>query len=133
MTANPENLKPVRTTEEARRRGRNGGIKSGKVRRHRKTLKEIGDMIGGLDITSPKNREILKAAGIEDEDLVNDVGMVFMLSQRALKGDPRAFKILATIRGQFKEQISAEVTDVKPLIDLRDRKKNGDHDGTGKD
>lgn len=34
------NLKPVRTKEEARIRGRNGGIASGKARAERKTLKE---------------------------------------------------------------------------------------------
>lgn len=38
--ANESNLKPVRTKKEARERGRNGGIKSGEVRRERKTLKE---------------------------------------------------------------------------------------------
>ena len=36
-----ENLRPVRTKEEARERGRNGGIKSGKVRREKKLLSEI--------------------------------------------------------------------------------------------
>ena len=35
-----ENLRPPLTTEEARERGRRGGIKSGEVRRARKTLKE---------------------------------------------------------------------------------------------
>lgn len=37
---NESNLKPVRTKEEARERGRRGGIASGKARRERKTLKE---------------------------------------------------------------------------------------------
>lgn len=36
------NLKPVQTKEEARERGRQGGIKSGEVRRERKRLKELG-------------------------------------------------------------------------------------------
>ena len=38
--ANKNNLKPVRTKEEARERGKKGGIKSGEVRRERKTLKD---------------------------------------------------------------------------------------------
>lgn len=38
--ANKSNLKPVRTKNEARERGKKGGIKSGEVRRARKTLKE---------------------------------------------------------------------------------------------
>lgn len=38
--ANNNNLKPVQSTEEARRRGRNGGIKSGIARREKKLLQE---------------------------------------------------------------------------------------------
>ena len=38
--ANEKNLKPVRSTSEARKKGKAGGIKSGKVRAERKTLKE---------------------------------------------------------------------------------------------
>lgn len=37
---NTGNLRPVRTKEEARKRGKIGGIKSGEARRKRKTLKE---------------------------------------------------------------------------------------------
>ncbi|MBN2402007.1 MAG: hypothetical protein JXN64_06385 [Spirochaetes bacterium] len=36
-----DNLIPVKTKEEARERGRNGGIKSGKARKERKLLSEI--------------------------------------------------------------------------------------------
>lgn len=35
-----ENLKPVRTKEEARERGKKGGIKSGEARREKKLLKD---------------------------------------------------------------------------------------------
>lgn len=38
--ANEKNLKPVRSKEEAREKGRKGGIASGKARRERKTLKD---------------------------------------------------------------------------------------------
>ena len=37
----PENLKPVKTKVEARERGRNGGIKSGKVRKEKKLMSQI--------------------------------------------------------------------------------------------
>lgn len=40
MMANEQNLKPVKTKKEARERGRKGGIKSGEVRRARRTLKD---------------------------------------------------------------------------------------------
>lgn len=38
--ANVSNLKPIRTTEEARKRGKKGGKASGKARNKRKALKE---------------------------------------------------------------------------------------------
>lgn len=119
------NLRPVRTKEEARERGRNGGIASGKARRAKKTISQIGDMIGGLDIKNEKNREIMRQAGITDEDMINDVGMMFRLNQKAQGGDTRAIELLAKLRGQFKEHTSLEVTAPKPLVDLTKRKKNG--------
>jgi hypothetical protein len=39
--ATVENLKPVRTKEEARERGKAGGIKSGKVRREKTLMSKI--------------------------------------------------------------------------------------------
>lgn len=124
--ANEQNLR-VPTSEEAREIGRKGGIASGKARREKKTLAQIGDMIGALDIKSEKGRSILRDAGIKDEDMINDVGMMFRLNHRAQQGDPRAIELLSKLRGQFKEQISAEVVEYKPIIDLtKIRKKNGD-------
>lgn len=41
MPKGHENLKPVQSTEEARERGRKGGIASGKARRDKKTVKTI--------------------------------------------------------------------------------------------
>ena len=38
--AGKENLRPVSSTEEARERGRKGGLASGEARRKRKTLKD---------------------------------------------------------------------------------------------
>lgn len=126
--ANEQNLIPnsQRTPEELREITRKGGIASGKARRAKKTLAQIGDMIGSLDIKSEKNRAILREAGITDEDMINDVGMMFRLNLKAQNGDTRAIELLSKLRGQFKEQISAEVSEVKPLVDLTKRKKNGE-------
>ena len=121
--ANEENLVPVRSEEEAREKGRKGGIASGKVRRQRKTLAQIGDMIGGLDIKSPKNRAILKQAGIEDEDMINDVGMMFRLNLKAQAGDPKAIELLSKLRGQFKEQVETTVLEPPKPLSPRNQKK----------
>ena len=68
--ANEQNLRPGEyklSVEEAKK----GGINSGKARRQSKTLAQIRDMIGGLNIKSEKNRAILRDAGITDEDMIN--------------------------------------------------------------
>lgn len=123
--ANPDTLVPQAhklTVEEQSK----GGKKSVEVRRQRKTLAQIGDMIGGLNIKSEKNRAILRDAGINDDDMINDVGMMFRLNLKAQNGDTKAIELLSKLRGQLKEQISAEVADVTPLVDLTKRIKNGE-------
>lgn len=127
--ANEQNLVPL-TTEKAREIGKLGGIKSGEAKRKKKTLKEIGDMIGSLDIKDEKVRALLAKAGIEEEDMVRDAGMMFTLAIKAGKGDTRSAELIAKIRGQLKEQQSIEVAEVKPLIDLTARKKNGEENET---
>lgn len=126
--ANEQNLIPLneRTKSEQRIIATQGGIASGIARRQKKTLKEIGDMIGSLKVTSEKNKEIMRQAGIEDEDMINDVGAMFRLNLKAQSGDTKAMELLAKLRGQLKEQISAEVADVTPLVDLTKRVKNGE-------
>lgn len=121
--ANEQNLNHTLTVSEQRA----GGIASGKARREKKTLKQIGDMIGSLGIKAPETKDRLKEAGIKDEDMIQDVGMLFQLNINAQKGDAKSIELLAKLRGQLKEQISAEVIEYKPIIDLtKIRSKNGD-------
>lgn len=126
--AGTANLIPFnkRTETEQKEIARQGGKASGASRRRRKTLAELGDMIGGLSVKSEKNKAILKAAGIEDEDMIRDTAMLFRLEAKAENGDTSAIALLAKIRGQLKEQVQAEVAEVKPLVDLTKRPKNGE-------
>ena len=126
--ANEQNLRPFaeRSESEQREIRSKGGIASGKARRQRKTLREIGDMIGGLEVKSEKNRKIMRDAGITDEDMIRDVEAMFMLSIKARNGDTRAIELMAKLRGQLKEQQQIEVAEMKPLVDLTKRPKNGE-------
>lgn len=56
--ANEENLKPVRTKEEAREIGRRGGIASGIARRERKTMKMV--LMDMLEEVEPKSKKKYK-------------------------------------------------------------------------
>lgn len=115
-----------RTATEQQEIARQGGKASGAARRRKKTLKELGDMIGSLSVKSEKNKAIMREAGIEDEDMIRDTAMLFMLEAKAEKGDTNAIALIAKIRGQLKEQVQAEVAEVKPLVDLTKRPKNGE-------
>ena len=130
--ANEQNLRPCEyklSKEEAKK----GGINSGKARRRKKSLKELGDMIGSLSVKSEKNKAIMREAGIEDEDMIRDTAMLFMLEAKAEKGDTNAIALIAKIRGQLKEQVQAEVAEVKPLVDLTKRPKNGNNNSAQED
>ena len=101
--SNEQNLRPGEyklSVEEAKK----GGINSGIARRQKKTLAQIGDMIGNLDIKSEMDRAILRDAGINDEDMINDVGMLFRLNLKAQQGDPKAIELLAKLRGQLNDK-----------------------------
>lgn len=115
-----------RTATEQQKIARQGGKASGKARRRKKSLKELGDMIGSLSVKSEKNKAIMREAGIEDEDMIRDTAMLFRLEAKAEKGDTNAIALIAKIRGQLKEQVQAEVAEVKPLVDLTKRPKNGE-------
>lgn len=115
-----------RTATEQQKIARQGGKASGAARRRKKSLKELGDMIGSLSVKSEKNKAIMREAGIEDEDMIRDTAMLFMLEAKAEKGDTNAIALIAKIRGQLKEQVQAEVAEVKPLVDLTKRPKNGE-------
>jgi hypothetical protein len=90
-----------RTATEQREIAKQGGIASGVARRQRKTLAQIGDMIGGLAVNSEKNREIMRQAGIKDEDMIRDTEAMFRLSLKAASGDTRAIELLAKLRGEL--------------------------------
>ncbi len=88
--ANENNLKPVRSKNEARERGKKGGIKSGEVRAKKKTLKE--ELILLLE-TKTENKTMKEKISLS-------------LIQEALKGNVKAFETIRdTIGERPKEQI----------------------------
>lgn len=104
--ANSENLKSnsVRTPSERRENAKKAGIKSGEVRRARKTLKE----------------ELLLL--LENGNTQNKISVA--LVQKAIKGDIKAFEVIRDtigekptekheLKGKFKQKTTLE--DIKNL------------------
>ncbi len=99
--ANEQNLKPVRTKEEARKRGRKGGIKSGEIRAQRKTLRE----------------ELLVLLGTKTEDKTMQEKISLSLITEALHGNVKAFE---TIRDTIGEKAIEKVESTNVTISYED-------------
>lgn len=89
------------TAEEQRKIASQGGKASVEARRQKKTLRQLGEMIGGLQVNSEKNRAIMREAGIADEDMVRDTEALFRISLKAQQGDVKAAEFLAKLRGEL--------------------------------
>lgn len=99
----PENLDPVRTKEEAKKRGRNGGIKSGEARRRKRDAKNAMNLL--LDMAAKGNLdENLRSFGVEEEDRTNLVALQARIFAMAMKGDLQAYDRVMKIAGLDPEE-----------------------------
>lgn len=97
--ANEENLKPIRylSHEEAQRRGRNGGKKSGEVRRKKANFRKVLNALLTAEIDSPEWTPLLESLGLEStlESAINAA-----MIREALNGNVKAYEAIARYSGQ---------------------------------
>ena len=109
--ANDSNLKPVKTKNEARVRGRAGGLKSGEKRREKKWLKDLlqealdtptktGNL--AVDITNALIKSA-KKGNVKAYEVIRDT-----LGQKPTEniniGNPQTTKVLESINKQLKKK-----------------------------
>lgn len=89
--ANEKNLIPnsERTPSELREIAKKGGIKSGEVRRQKKTLSELAKMIAENPAPTAAKKKLTKM-GISDEDANNNACIVAAVYDKAIKGNMQA-------------------------------------------
>lgn len=90
--ANEQNLKPFtsgRSSEEAVKNGRKGGIASGEARRKKKTMKELAKIISETP-ASAKDKAVLNKLGIDDENATNSAVVVASVLKSAKAGNMQA-------------------------------------------
>ena len=100
--ANEQNLKPIKSlsTEEAKRRGKKGGQRSGQVRRERKRLKEYMNLLLDLPVSDTKDFNKLSKMGVPVEEIDNKMMLVTALFRKAVtQGDVAAVKEIRSIIG----------------------------------
>lgn len=110
------NLRPCKNSEEARERGKIGGIKSGEVRRQRKKLKDTLDLLLGLPPGLSNQKEALLALGIEEEECNNQTLIAVAMIQAASCGDVKAATWLRdTVGEKPTDKLEADVHTTSPL------------------
>ena len=93
--AGKDNLRPVSSKEEARERGRKGGLASGEARRKRKTLKE--ELL--LMLSEGETQQSVTIALIE----------------KAMSGDTKAFEVIRDTIGE-RPIDKVMISDVEPSV-----------------
>lgn len=111
---NEQNLVPIQSTEEARERGRKGGIASGVSRRRKRSLREAVDLYLSLPVANRKKWNAIAKEGVDPDDVDNQMAMIIGLTQAAINGDAKAAKLLFDLVGDQ----SGESDEVKVVIDV---------------
>ena len=121
-----DNLKPVRSVEEAREKGRKGGIASGKARREKRDRKQMASDLLDLTMQGAGVDKIKKFFGMKDIELNAYQGTVLSCLMKAMqKGDANALEKLLKIAGeQFTELLDVSVGKSEKLADIMEQLKN---------
>lgn len=101
--ANEQNLKPIRSENEAREKGSKGGKASGVARREKKAIKNTLETLLSMPIQDGKLDDVDKIkslASIKGKNISVQEAIVLKALQRALNGDIKAFNAIADILKQ---------------------------------
>lgn len=120
-----ENLIPVRSVEEAREKGRKGGIASGKARREKRDRKQMASDLLDLTMQGAGVDKIKKFFGMKDIELnAYQVTVLSCLMKAMQKGDANALEKLLKISGeQFAEVLDVTVAKSEKLADIMEQLK----------
>lgn len=110
-----ENLRPCEyklSQEEAKK----GGIKSGQVRKQKKTVAEYLKKWADIEVSGEKNKKELEALGLSEE-ATNRTLLVVPLIQKAIKGDTKALQMALELLGEDKKK-ELEIKKLRREIEL---------------
>lgn len=121
--ANEQNLIPFnkQTEEEQREKARKGGIASGVARRKRKAMKENLELLLSLKVQDKKIKAVMKALGIKESEMTNQMAMQVAMLNQSLKGNVQAYKELRdTVEGKPTDNIKVDgnINTANPLESL---------------
>lgn len=98
--AGTENLKFIKSAEEAREKGRAGGIASGKARRRKRAMREAADLFLSLPVTDRRKLKKLKAKELDEKDIDQQMAMIAGLVEAAQNGDAACANVIVKLLGE---------------------------------
>lgn len=101
----PQNLKPVRSKEEARKRGRNGGIKSGESRRNKKDARQAMKMLLEMSAKGTLDKNLQELGFDSVEERTNLMALQARLFTMAMSGNLSAYDKVMQIAGYDPEDV----------------------------
>lgn len=135
--ANEQNLIPFgqRTESEQREYARQGGIRSGEVRRQRKAMKEQMQMLlsmpfKGKDRNGNRITKMLTELGFEEDEIDNQMAMLISLWMTSLKDGRNQVSAFQEIRKVVQDEQTATDDDKVQIINDLPQDFEGDEDET---
>lgn len=112
MANNPENILPhrIRSAEEAREKGRAGGIRSGVARREKASLREAARVMLSMDVQSPEAQGVLERMGLDPDERTNAAAVTATMIAKAAGGDVRAYEALSRNMGALDDAEAAQAS-----------------------
>ena len=125
---NEQNLIPMeqRSPEEAREMGRKGGRASGESRRRKKSLREAAELYLSLPVANRRAWNKISAEGVDPDDIDNQMAMIIGLTQKAVKGDAKAAKIIVDLLDKQMGKTADDALEDDPITkSLKEEAQNG--------
>jgi hypothetical protein len=116
--SNEKNLRPVRSKEEARERGRNGGIASVKSRRQKKDMKQRLQDALELAVVNPKVKSMMQQVGMSGEG-TNWDAVAASIVAGTIQGASGYAKLLMELIGETGAEKRAERADKRDAKRLK--------------
>ena len=99
--AGKDNLNVIRSENEAREKGKKGGIASGEARRRKKTMREALEMLLYDTKLNEQTKQMLQAEGIKNADDFNHQMVITRsLIAKAESGDVQAYHAICAMIGE---------------------------------
>jgi Tfp pilus assembly ATPase PilU len=129
--AGENNLKPIRSVDEARAKGKKGGKASAKARREKALLRDAADLLLRKPIIAEDDISALEAMGVPKTARTLAMAAVAGMVIAAGKGDAKAFAALMKLRGEGLERQEVALQDKGQLASLLEDRRRSRTDGDG--